>query len=72
MPEQLCLSLFLIVFANMTNYVLDAESGLSFQFINHSTSLPTTHRSTYPLHHFVIWPIYLEDVGIVQLKNYLL
>lgn len=69
----MCLSLFLIVFANMTNYVLDAKSGWISNLTMFLLLSPTTyHPITYPLHHFVIRPIYLEDVGIVQFKNYLL
>ena len=57
----------------MTNYVLDAKSGWISSLTVFLLLSPTTHHPiTYPLHHFVIWTIYLEDVGIVQLKNYLL
>lgn len=57
----------------MTNYVLDAKSGWISNLTMFLLLSPTTyHPITYPLHHFVIRPIYLEDVGIVQFKNYLL
>ena len=57
----------------MTNYVLDAKSGWISSLTMFLLLSPTTyHPITYPLHHFVIWPIYLEDVGIIQFKNYLL
>ena len=69
----MCLSLLLTVFANMTNYVLDAKSGWISSLTLFLLLCPTAHLPiTYPLHHFVIWPIYLEGVGIIQFKNYLL
>ena len=60
-----------MVFANITN-VLDAKSGWISSLTLFLLLSPSSPPSPHPSRHFVIWYIYLEDVGMIQFKNYLL